>query len=476
MSETNKLRVKIALLGLCLSLVTFFMGGMINRDGVIYLETAKVFEESGFIASFRQFKWPFYSIVISTINSITSLTLENSAYFLNAIIMLILLDSFVRLYWELNSKIRYLWMPAVILLAFIGLNDYRQLIVRDWGYWAFLFLALLYFIKAYKKESISSYLLWQVFIILAFLFRIEAAAYLLLLPLLLLIKKRSIVSFISSISLVLASVGLLIFYNANWYEGGRVPELLAYIDVISYVNRFVEYSYIVASHALRHHAESNAVLFTLSGLLGVVIVKTVAKLGMVYIAIIVLGKLWNKALKNFEYLFVNILIAVSFGIVFIFFCNSKIIAGRYIVSVTLFILLYVTYYAEVIYDKIKSNNNYWMIGLFASILLLNLIAGIKHSDTKKKYIKEMGVWVQNNISNTATVTFNDSRLYYYSDGIYRKNMTRNLDLRNNQYALLRIKKNDIEYNELIQQGKLVKVHAMTAESGDSAVLFKIINL
>ena len=475
LSEANRLRLAVALLGLCISLFTLFTAELINRDGVLYLQTAHVFNEAGFDASFNQYRWPFYSIAIAFCHSVTTLTLEHSAHLLHVIFLLVLVDAFVRLYWELNSKVKYLWMPAVIILAYTGLNDYRPMVIRDWGYWAFLFQALLYYVKADKHEKLGAYVLWQVFIILAFLFRVEAFVFMLVLPFLCLMKKRSIASFFYSGFVFLLPFSIMFFLIMSGSKGGRVSEILVYMDVVSYWDNFIKYAYNVAKHALRHHAESHAVLFAISGLLGVLIVKTVGKLGILYIGIALIGQVRYKVLKNFQCSFINVMIGLSFIIVFIFFLRSKVIAGRYTIQITLFLLLYITYYSEFIFDKIKSLEKPWLVGLIGCVFFINLMIGIQHSNSNKGYIKTMGEWIKHNIAYSDRVTTNDTRLYYYSGGVLKNNMVENFSLKNNDYALLKIKEDDRRYDTLINKGKLELIHSIVGQSGDSAVLFKIKN-
>lgn len=475
--ENSKIRLYIAFFGLCISLLSLCTDGLVNRDGILYIQTAQVFNESGFIASFNQYKWPFYSIMISFCHSITALSFEHSAYLLNIIFLLVLVDAFVQLYWEINSKIKYRWMPALIILAYTGLNDYRPMIIRDFGYWAFLFKALLYFVRANKYENLKSYTLWQIYIIASFLFRVEGFVFMLVLPLFCLVKKRTVIPFFYSVFLLLVPFAIMIYLDWSGFIGGRVAEIFAYLDVTLYYSQFLEYAQIVAQYALSHHAESNAVLFVTSGLLGVLFIQAITKLGFLYIAIGVLGKFRYNILDHFKYTFINWMIGLSFIILFVFFGHSKVISGRYVIQITLFLLFYVTYYSECILKEIKvKERSLWMI-FFGSFLFINLVIGIHHSNSNKRYIEIMGDWVKNNIPDSASMVVIDIRLYYYSNGVFNKNIdiTNKLTLEMYEYTLLKIKKGEKKYNELIKQGKLELVHSIVGQSQDTAVLFKINN-
>jgi len=113
--------------------------------------------------------------------------------------------------------------------------------------------------------------------------------------------------------------------------------------------------------------------------------------------------------------------------------------------------------------------------MFGGVFLINLVVGLHHSDSNKLYIKEMGEWVSKNLSDSTYVTTNDSRLYYYSGGLLKNNMSNRFRLKKNEYALLRVRQGETRYAKLIKKGRLVKVHSVTGIKGDSAVLFKINN-
>lgn len=469
LSEDSKLRLKIVFIGLCISLIAYFSNDLINRDGVLYLQTAHAFEKSGFSASIEQYSWPFYSIAIAFFHSITPLNLENSAHLLNALLLLILTDAFVRFYWEINSKVIYRWMPAAILLSYIGINDYRYIIVRDWGYWAFLFQALYYFIKAYKTEKLIYYVLWQFFIILALLFRIESIVIIVLLPLTILAKKLSVTEFIKSGCFFLLPIVVLFLIDLDWYKSARVQEVFSYLDISSFINQFNEYSYNIGNSAFYRYNDKNSIQFTISGILGFLLIKTISKIGILYIGIAIIGFFRYKKNNYFNYSLVNLLIVTSFVIVFVFFCNLKIISGRYLIQISLMLLLYITYYSE---QLLKEINGIKAEIIVASLIIVNLLSGLHHTTSSKGYIKEMGEWIIINMQPSSSIYTTNKRLYYYSGGIENENITLDFNLRKSQFVLL-TKQDTKQYTKYVKKGMLSEYHTISGSSGDAAILYKI---
>lgn len=481
-SGDNKLRAIIALCGILISLVSYLLGdGIVNRDGILYLQVADTFNKSGFSASLEFFRWPFYSIIIAVVNSVTSISYETAAYLLNAFFILILTDSFVRFYWEANSKIYYRWMPAALLLAYTGLNDYRYMIVRDWGYWAFSFLAIYYFFRFYKYNKIWDVFLWQIFIGIAFLFRIEAVAFIFILPLFLFFKKKTIYSFINSIILFIACFVVFIFtYGLSSFSDlGRLSDIFSYLDIYSRVNEFILSSYEITKKAIPYHSENHAIKFVLGGLFTVLSLKVLFKLGYMYLTILLYGWLKHKFKIPSQHNINLFLLSISFVIVFVFFCKTKVITGRYTIQTTLFLLIIVTYYTDLFFYKINEKKCLLCIYAFWGLLGINLVTGMSHSGSTKGYLKGMGLWVKGNISASSRIISNDYRLCHYSGRQLNKDLISRLNnidvesLHKYSYLLLKIKKNDNQYEKLIIQNKLHKVYEMINKSGDSAILFQI---
>ena len=467
-----RLRVWVAIFGVCLGGGALLSEQLINRDGVFYLEGAQLFIDSGFETALSHYNWPFYSILIAAFDSITTLGLENSARLINATLLLVLVDAFIRVYWEVNSKVMFRWMPALIILCYSGINDYRLLIIRDWGYWAFLLLASLYLIKAYKYNKLEYYIWWQVFILGAFLFRIEAIAVLFLAPLIFLIRKEPIVRYLKSCSVGFALVLTMVFIDLAFYEESKFQQVFSYLDFYSYWARFGVYANRVAEGAIQHYVEDYSIVFAISGLLSVLLGKVLAKFGGMYFLVFIAGLIRHKVKNSFNGFTVNVLIAVSFIIVFLFFLNSRIIAGRYTVQIVLFLLFYVTYYSEAILEGIKKTNRRWLEGAFFLCFFINLVAGVHHSASNKIYLKDMGVWVKHNTLESAYITTNDRRLFYYSGGIEKERVTLMSAFVKNDYALLKIDKKDKKYSRLISENKLIPIHSIDGGKHGSAILFK----
>ena len=172
--------------------VQYIQNGWINPDSVLYLESAKAFSNGNWKAGFDIFEWPLYSLCITLINKITLLGVHVSAQILNVIFFAIATYSFIKIITLAGGKQRQIIAGALIWLsAQYMIGGVLEMLMRDEGFWAFYLLGLVFFIRFYQKQQIKNALLWQVCIIVATLFRIEAILYLLFLPFILLFQTQN---------------------------------------------------------------------------------------------------------------------------------------------------------------------------------------------------------------------------------------------------------------------------------------------
>jgi hypothetical protein len=166
-----------AITSIAISLYLYAGRDIINSDGILYLDVSRAFLNEGFTAAMDMFAWPFFSILVGLVHVATGLNLENAALTLNAVFQLFTCLLFVRIYQEVASSDSRPWVAAIVILCFPLLNDYRGMVIRDFGFLVFLLAGLLQFLRYGKSHDWKNAIGWQLFMVLAALFRIEAIAF-----------------------------------------------------------------------------------------------------------------------------------------------------------------------------------------------------------------------------------------------------------------------------------------------------------
>ena len=226
--HTQRIMILSGLASLLLSLLAIGQTDIINHDGVLYLRAIE-----GDAESIRRIgNWLFYSKLIGWLSAATGLDVEKSAYLLNTLLDLLTVLAFLRFVEELGGKGRTLIWAAILILVLPYLNDNRAEIIRDHGYWAFTMVAMLFYLKLYKGFSWKWLLLWNLSMGLATLFRVEGVAFLLLMPLGLLLRPGPLAGRMREVALCLLPAILVLGILLAWHllgngAGNRLTRLAA---------------------------------------------------------------------------------------------------------------------------------------------------------------------------------------------------------------------------------------------------------
>ena len=191
--EFLKLCAWTALASLLISVWCVLTNDVINDDGILYVHTARLFAEGNATVALDAMgssRWPFYPWLIAVSGQSFGIDLEWAAHALNAIALAIAAIFFLAIIRELRPQRTILILAALIFLIFPTVNEYRDQIIRDQGYIAWYLASVWTFLRYYLHPSFVRGMLWLVAAIVAALFRIEGVAFLLLLPLLFLVRGR----------------------------------------------------------------------------------------------------------------------------------------------------------------------------------------------------------------------------------------------------------------------------------------------
>jgi hypothetical protein len=470
---------------LALSIFAFSNADIVGRDGVLYLQVARVFTEQGFFEAFNVYDWPFYSILIGLVHSILGLSIEYAGYFLNTVLLLVLTDTFVRLYAEINPATKKIWLAAAAILVYAGLNDYRIDIIRGWGSMAFSLLSFLYFIRFCKSSLKSDAILWQVFIMSALVFRIEAVVYMLLVPawLICFSEKERLKLFLMANSLfILAGSLMLIFIGSVDVIRERVKLYLVHGS--NPLDNFSSYVTIFAENVLNRYSENYAFTILASGIAIMVAIKIVTKLGLFFSAVTAVGAVRYGFPKQGQFGFIAFLLTISYLIILMFFSQTLIMTGRYVLLSSLLLLFFSVHYMEEWVNFLSSKQTKaWIYAGFILPMIVMLVSGVIHtSGNSKQYIKDIGIWVKNNIPKEASLLSNDRRLQYYSgrDLVPEVEQIQKADeafleqmLERYEYLLLRDTEREKPFQYLVMKGRLSIKKEVSNEKGKRAVLYQV---
>ena len=118
LQNLSRVRIFTAFISLIFSLQTVYFDDLINRDGILYLQTAELFMSEGLYATQGLLNWPFFSILISWVHQLTSLSLETAGFVLNGLLFILLTDALVLISSLLVVTPRQLIIAAILIFLY----------------------------------------------------------------------------------------------------------------------------------------------------------------------------------------------------------------------------------------------------------------------------------------------------------------------------------------------------------------------
>jgi hypothetical protein len=475
---------------------------IVNPDAICYLQSAAVVGAGGLRKAMNlcvQAQWPFYSVLIYFLSAFTHLSLTASAYSLDAIFTAMTVVTFIALIRELGGSQRVLWLAAFVILLAHEFNSIRQYIIRDHGFLAFYLLSL-YFLLRYVSVLRGSYALaWGASLLVATLFRIEGAVFLVLLP--------WTVWFTSSLTLWqrikgfwqlnalsfaagLAVFGWLIFHpEISLASLGRMQDL---VFQLFHAGGLVWQRFQVSADAFAHAVltadsmQDAGLVFSLSIIMWY-LVRVMTNLSVIYSALMAYG-LKRKLLPLTPgarqiiggYIFTNIMITS------LFLAQHLFLSKRYLIALTLVLMLWVPFALDGLIKSWETRKApSWVMPFVVSLVIISSLGGIFDFGYSKAYMRKAGDWLAMNVPETATLYSNDYQIMYYSkhfgNEIFQKQkeysdpaMLTEGHWKNYDYVALRLDKKELSQKAaLLQEIKTAPLQVFSNKRGDQVVIYKV---
>jgi len=407
-----------------LSLYRIATRDLINGDGIRYIDLAKAFLNDGVNGALALYHWPFYGILIGLVHRFTGLSFENSASLLNILFLVMVCVVFVRIYEEVSSKHARLWVAALLILALPLLNDYRGFVIRGYGFWAFMLLAIFYFIQYSRSPDLKGALKWQLSIALAILFRVEGVAFLVLAPFcfLFIAGERSRVILhalrLNSLFLILGAVGITILLLSGVItlpSNMEIPNQVVYISPSALLGAVDNEAAMMFARNKLMTSMDDARLIIGSGVLVMVTMDVLSNVGLPFLLVAAWGvhRKWLQLTRER-------LIVVFFSV--IGFCSLIPVAGNFfflssrqtVLTVLLVSLLTFQYVDYLLRGLSSRQQRKWHVAAWVVILVL-FLDGVISGGTSKKSIRVAGEWLKTEMVAEGKIACNEARLEFYSD-------------------------------------------------------------
>jgi len=435
-----KTRLYVVVVSILFSIWKIYTDDIVNSDGIVYLNSARLMTEGMWAEAYVGWRWPFYPFVIASTSNGLGINVEYSAYILNTFFWIITALAFVEIVRDFGANNKQIFLSGALILLLPNINDYRDYIIREPGYIAFFVLAFMCLIKYARNGNISFALFWGVFILLAALFRVEGFYYLAILPLVVFVSfkvplKTKLTHYIklNIIPLLLVFVlGFIYLVDADMlaplsvFSDSTDSELARRLSLItgSHADTFMANIKVIASEVLNKYSNEYALIIILAIILIIVIAEVVKSVGIIFGGLSAYAVYKGTFRPPVELKMIWIWAICAQILLLLFFVSgSFFLSGRYLILLTLFLLMPVPFGFLHLYKKWKADEkNNTLLRFVMPVLLLSIFYISADSLTSfgasKMYIQDAGMWMRDNTNNGKSNYTNNMAVAYYS-GDYR---------------------------------------------------------
>ena len=398
---------------LILSVIAILGTSEPNRDGMLYIETARLFTESGLAAARANFDWVIFPIIIACTSKISGLGYETASYLLNALLLAGVCATLVRITEEL--EIRAAWSACLVALAIPAINHYREFLIREFGFWLFCLLAILFVLRWARRPSWVGGLVVQACIVAASLFRLEAAAFFAALALWQVLATGSWplrlrrLLMLAWLPLLGGLTGVALVLSGGIDLGARLSSYAAAANPFALFAQFKLAAKQFSEAVLNHYSQEEAGSILFFGLLSMIPRKFLELSGAFIIPQIYFFSANSARRKIADYQPIGWFFTVYCIVLAAFLTVNLFLSARYVTFLNILTVPLIAVGLRSLLDRLPR----WHYAIVGFALLLALANVVSLSPKKTQY-RDAGLWIAANALPASTTYIDDSRTGYYA--------------------------------------------------------------
>jgi hypothetical protein len=423
------IRIYAVLASLLLSLFTILIPDTPNADAFDYIRTAEIVLEEGLEAAFAHYSWASYPVMIAATINLFGTDPLISALIINTLFYAVIVFSFLSIVKEIDDAKSLLVIATITILTYPQLNEFRYLIIRDIGFWAFSLFGLWQFILLGKSKELKYALGFCMAYLFAATLRAEALAYLIVIPISLLFDTRhsneqrlrlffQVIGIIFIAGLLLSLALFLIEINVFAL---MVEFISVYAPFISNLTEPDEAKSLALSQALFNEyaaTYSSAYLtsFITAGLFAIIIASLINSVGGPFIFVLLFG-FFKKTYKLPKPAAAPIIAfcLTNALIVFVFIFITRYLASRYLMPFSLMVAFMIPLIIHRALEHTANPTKALFTKIIIVIFFLYCAVDSYYSfGITKSYVNDTVTWIEENTSASSVLITNNHSIAYYS--------------------------------------------------------------
>lgn len=426
--RSSNIRTLAVLVSLLLSAWHALLYPIPNADAFEYARIAHAYLDDGVAAAFARYPSVIYPVLLGIVHQLTGLDLFVGGQLISALFFALLVYSFITLAQLLRPTPRVGLLAALVVLAFPSLNEVRSLLIRDTPFLALMLTAAVQLIRfglRYRPRHAIAFVLLS---LAAALFRAEALAYLVLVPLALLFGNREqwgrnvrAVLALEAVLLAAGMAGLLAGAAMGVDFAGALQRMLQVYwpflrDAVSAISaEDSPLSKAIFGEYAANFSDDSLWIFMLTGLTAVLVVTLMEAFGLPSLILFA----WSaRRMPRGETTASRVLLAyalVAFLILLGFLLLTRFLAHRYTLLFCMSCLVFLPLIIDRAWSSAGSSQRprLWQ-GLLVFLLTFSFVDSHVSFHNSDAALEQASEWVQQNTRAGDAVFTNNSYIAYYS--------------------------------------------------------------
>lgn len=484
--------------------VVFQAHGAINSDGIMYVEIARLFSTGQWQAGLNIANWPLYPIMVMIVHRLTGLDFQKAAHLLSILAFAIVGSGLTVLIRDVGGARRT--MLAGMLMLFASpyiVGDVLPMVVRDQLFWAAHLWSLIFFIRYYQRFSLMNAWGWGVTAVFAVLLRVEALTYLVMLPLVLLVKPQLPwrnrwncwlqANWVLLLIVAVIACAFILIPSLRLSSLGRLGEPMSVMQQVhaQFAHGLESKSKIFAENVLGDFLKDYAMSGLLMTLLFILMLKTVSVAGWPQFTAVIAGKSVknngaHKPLCSEIFCWLIILGLINCSSILV---TNFLLSKRYLIPIGLIVLVYSAFGLTALHNVWQDEKNINLLrrGFFPGlvmVIILQLAATIWPNDSDKNPSLAAAKWLVEHRVDKFLVYYDSRRIRYYVNGDSSdrtedewpavQQYLQNGLIRQFDYAVVRVARKNIERQEYLTQTLGAQPLAVFANGrGDRVLVYQV---
>lgn len=410
--------------------VNYQAHGVINNDGILYLEVAQLFDAGQWRQGVATYNWPLYPFLIMLVHQFSGLGFQISANLLAVLFFAATGLGLATLIRDLGGSRNTVIAGLALLLATPYLvGDILPMVVREHGYWAFHVWSLVYLLRFMQHHTWCNAILWGMLAIVCVLFRIEGLTYLVLAPLAMLadgsMPLAQRMRALCKANSILIATGVILAVLLMGHPALSLDDMGRLRDPGMILNMVLEQlstglarrADIIGQQALGSYLDDYGLPTLLLGMTYILLFKAATVTGLLQTGLAI--GFWKKIKGGIPAPYWRLLCwLLILGLLnaVVILIKGFILPKRILIPIGIVIILMAAFGAAHLMDDMRNRPvvRNLFIALAAILLLLQFVSALRPSSPETRYERDAVEWVMQQSSAGSKIFFETDRMAFYS--------------------------------------------------------------